>query len=180
MKEKREYWQVIRGICILAVVLIHSLGSGDYSAGHGIEFVIFRQIINFAVATFVFMAGYFVDVDKLLANGNGGKWLIVRGGRLCIPFVVWSILYSGLEILRDLHSGREIHWFGYVYRFAIGKSAVPFYYIVVLVQLTLLTPWIVHIIKKNNAVSKILWLITPAYLLYVYSWNYVVGASPRL
>lgn len=59
MKEKREYWQVIRGICILAVVLIHSLDSGDYSAGHGIEFVIFRQIINFAVATFVFMAGYY-------------------------------------------------------------------------------------------------------------------------
>ena len=46
-------------------------------------------------------------------------------------------------------------------------------------QLLHLCSWQV-IIKKNNAVSKILWLITPAYLLYVYSWNYVVGASPRL
>ena len=60
MKEKREYWQSIRGICILAVVLIHSLGGFDYSTGYSVEFVILRQIINFAVATFVFMAGYIV------------------------------------------------------------------------------------------------------------------------
>lgn len=32
MKEKREYWQSIREICILAVVLIHSLGGFNYSA----------------------------------------------------------------------------------------------------------------------------------------------------
>lgn len=81
MKEKREYWQYIRGICILAVVLIHSLGGFDYSTGYNMEFVILRQIINFAVATFVFMAGYFVNVttlsDKELSYKN---WIIYRGG----------------------------------------------------------------------------------------------------
>lgn len=30
MKETREYWQSVRGICILAVVLIHSLGGFYY------------------------------------------------------------------------------------------------------------------------------------------------------
>lgn len=30
MKEKKEYWQSIRGICILAVILIHSLGGFNY------------------------------------------------------------------------------------------------------------------------------------------------------
>ena len=34
MERKREYWQGIRGICILAVVLIHSLGGFDYSVGY--------------------------------------------------------------------------------------------------------------------------------------------------
>ena len=65
MKEKREYWQSIRGVCILAVVLIHSLGEFDYSTGYNSAFIILSQIINFAVATFVFMAGYFVNVDAL-------------------------------------------------------------------------------------------------------------------
>lgn len=61
MESKREYWQSVRGICILAVVLIHSLGGFDYSAGYNTEFIILRQIINFAVAIFVFMSGYFVE-----------------------------------------------------------------------------------------------------------------------
>lgn len=65
MERKREYWQSIRGICILAVVLIHSLGGFDYSVGYDAEFIILRQVINFAVATFVFMSGYFVPVEKI-------------------------------------------------------------------------------------------------------------------
>lgn len=181
MKEKREYWQSVRGICILAVVLIHSLGGLDYSTGYNVEFVFLRQVINFAVATFVFMAGYFVNIDALSDKEFSYKhWIIYRGGRLCIPFIIWSILYSGLELIRTVHSGNEIHWFGFAFRFIVGKSATPFYYIVVLMQLTVLTPWLVKIVKQNGIVSRILWLVTPVYLLYLYTWNYIVGASPHL
>lgn len=77
---KRAYWQSIRGVCIMAVVLIHSLGGFDYSVGHNTEFVVLRQIINFAVATFVFMAGYFVNVIKITDKKfNYKNWLICRG-----------------------------------------------------------------------------------------------------
>ena len=182
MKEKKEYWQSIRGICILAVVLIHSLGGFEYSTGYSVEFVILRQIINFAVATFVFMAGYFVNVDALSDKEFSYKhWIIYRGGGdCCIPFIIWSLLYSGLELLKTVHSGNEIHWMGFIYRFIVGKSATPFYYIVVLVQLTLITPWLVKIVKHNGIISRILWLVTPLYLMYLYAWNYIVGISPRL
>lgn len=181
MKEKREYWQSIRGICILAVVLIHSLGGFDYSTDYNTAFIILRQIINFAVAIFVFMAGYFVDVDALSDKKFSFKnWIMYRGGRLCIPFVIWSLLYSGLELLRSVHSGNEIHWLGFAYRFIVGKSATPFYYNVVLMQLTVITPWIVKIVKRNGIISKVLWLVTPVYLVYLYTWNYIVGTSPRL
>lgn len=181
MKEKKEYWQSIRGICILAVVLIHSLGGFEYSTGYSVEFVILRQIINFAVATFVFMAGYFVNVDALSDKEFSYKhWIIYRGGDCCIPFIIWSLLYSGLELLKTVHSGNEIHWMGFIYRFIVGKSATPFYYIVVLVQLTLITPWLVKFVKHNGIISRILWLVTPLYLMYLYAWNYIVGISPRL
>lgn len=79
-----------------------------------------------------------------------------------------------------MHSGNEIHWMGFIYRFIVGKSATPFYYIVVLVQLTLITPWLVKIVKHNGIISRILWLVTPLYLMYLYAWNYIVGISPRL
>lgn len=94
--------------------------------------------------------------------------------------MIWSLLYSGLELLKTVHSGNEIHCFGFVYRFIVGKSATPFYYIVVLVQLTVITPWLVKIVKQNGIGSKILWLVMPVYLVYLYTWNYIVGASPRL
>lgn len=181
MNEKREYWQSIRGICILAVVLIHSLGGFNYSTGYCTEFAILRKIINFAVATFVFMAGYFVNVDVLSDKEfSYKKWILYRGGRLCIPFMIWSLLYSGLELLRIVHGGNKIHWLGFVYRFIVGKSATPFYYIVVLVQLAVITPWIVKIVKQDGIISKALWLVTPVYLVYLYTWNYLAGASPRL
>ena len=94
--------------------------------------------------------------------------------------MIWSLLYSGLELLKTVHSGNEIHWLGFVYRFIVGKSATPFYYIVVLMQLTVMTPWLVKIVKQNGIVSRILWLVTPVYLVYLYTWNYIVGTSPRL
>ena len=94
--------------------------------------------------------------------------------------MIWSLLYSGFGLLRTVHSGNETHWLGFIYRFIVGKSATPFYYIVVLIQLTVLTPWLVKIIKQDGTISKILWLVTPVYLVYLYTWNYIVGVSPRL
>lgn len=89
------------------------------------------------------------------------------------PFIIWSLLYSGLELLKTVHSGNEIHWLGVIYRFIVGKSATPFYYIVVLMQLTVITPWIVKIVNENGIISKVLWLMTPVYLVYLelHSWN---------
>ena len=46
--------------------MIHSLGGFEYSTGYNVEFVIISQTINYAVATFVFMASiHFVNVYTL-------------------------------------------------------------------------------------------------------------------
>lgn len=84
MERKREYWQSIRGICILAVVLIHSLGGYDYSVGYDTKFIILCQVINFAVAIFVFMYGYFVPVEKICnKNFRYKEWILNRRGGDC-------------------------------------------------------------------------------------------------
>ena len=81
---------------------------------------------------------------------------------------------------KDICHGVSVHWLGYIYRFIVGKSATPFYYIVVLIQLTIITPWLVHVVKESKSTKNLLWLITPCYLLYVYVWNFTTGSSPRL
>ena len=102
------------------------------------------------------------------------------GGRLCVPFVIWSLFYSGISLAKDIHHGVRIYWLGYIYRFIVGKSATPFYYIVVLIPHTIITPWLVHVVKESKTIKNLLWLITPCYLLYVYAWNFTTGSSPRL
>lgn len=174
--EKNIYWQSVRGICILAVVLIHSLQCYDFNNG----IVIIRQIINFAVAIFVFMAGYFVNIDKVSSKRFSAKrWIINRGGeRLCVPFIFWSLIYSMLSCFISAYNGNEINWIKLLGKIFLGKASAPFYYIVVLIQLAFLTPWLARIIKKKTIVSRILWFITPGYLVFIYAWNFITKKQP--
>ena len=71
--KKQQYWQMVRGICILAVVMIHC-PQGTAGLDQTVWFGI-RQIINFPVALFIFVAGYFVNPSKVDKN-----WLKIRGG----------------------------------------------------------------------------------------------------
>lgn len=84
---KKAYWQSVRGICIHAVVLIHALGGYDYSDGAtNTAYLILRQLINFAVATFIFMSGYFVNIGKIESEEyNYKSWLTIRGGAFANP-----------------------------------------------------------------------------------------------
>ena len=50
-----------------------------------------------------------------------------------------------------------------------------------LLQLTIITPWLVKVVSGTNQKSKkVLWFVTPIYLMYVYAWNYWAGSQPRL
>lgn len=61
--------------------VMDSLGGFDYTVGYDAEFIILRQVINFAVATFVFMSGYFVPVEKICNKDFSYKdWILNRGG----------------------------------------------------------------------------------------------------
>lgn len=127
--KKSEYWQCIRGICILAVIMIHC------PSGHEIWLGI-RQLINFPVAVFIFMAGYFVNPQKV-----DKQWLKKRW-RLLIPYLLWNSVYS----LKNVMTGINIK--SVIYAFVFGQSAASLYYILVLLQLTLLTPYLIN--KRKN------------------------------
>lgn len=50
----------------------------------------------------------------------------------------------------------------------------------VLIQLTLLTPILIKVIKEKSRASKLLWFVTPTYLIYIYIFNITTGEMPRL
>ena len=75
---KNEYFQAVRGICICAVILIHCQNGlafkfEEFPNNINYFYWIFsRQFLNFCVATFFFLSGYFVNKEKVLYAINGG------------------------------------------------------------------------------------------------------------
>jgi Uncharacterized protein conserved in bacteria len=178
--EKRPFWQVVRGICILAVILIHCPNGLQYGVG-SLQYntwMILRQVTNIPVATFIFISGYFVNQDKCSLNPK--KYIFSRGLRLVIPFIIWSFVYTGINVILTLESGESINFISLLINFVLGRSAAPFYYILVLMQLILLTPVLIHLLKKQSRLCKWLWLVTPIYLIWVYVYSYIFHVQPPL
>lgn len=81
-KTKDVYWQWVRGICIFAVILIHSktgivYRNNIYDSWNFDYWLIVRQFINFPVAIFIFLAGYFC---KLEGYKQSFTYIVNRGG----------------------------------------------------------------------------------------------------
>lgn len=79
MSMKSKYWQMIRGICILAVIAIHC--PRVYEGNDVFLYLVVRNVINFPVALFAFMAGYFIKIKKVNLC-----WLKNRGGAIACSF----------------------------------------------------------------------------------------------
>lgn len=86
---KSQYWQMVRGICILAVIMIHCPSGQNYTDIDYIAWIVLRQFINFPVAMFIFLAGYFVTPEK--TQGDYKIFLFKRGGKITSSI-------SGLEL----------------------------------------------------------------------------------
>ncbi len=168
------FWDAVRGLCILAVVWTHTRVGIPYADGpHSWNFdywLIQRQLINFAVAVFIFLAGYFVTASKV--TGRAGAWLRSRAVRLGVPFLVWSVGYTLL--MTAMGGTWSVGTF--VRDVLLGASAKHLYFIVVLLQLVALTPLLLRLLETRW--RWLPWAVTPAYLVLLYAQTLTDGA-PR-
>lgn len=75
---KFQYCQVMHGICILAVIMIHNSNGQNYTV-----WIVLRQFINFSVAMFIFLIGYFMTLGK--TQGDYKNFLFKGGGKPICP-----------------------------------------------------------------------------------------------
>ncbi|OQB14344.1 MAG: glucans biosynthesis protein [Firmicutes bacterium ADurb.Bin193] len=175
-KTKDSYFQSIRGICIICVVLIHCRAGALYlqNSDHIWNYhywLILRQIINFAVAVFIFMAGYFTNIEKVKSQKMG--YYLKRVTRLVIPFVIWSTFYTIINIAAN---GFKFDAFKELINLFTGQSSTGLYFIVALIQLIILTPILIKRINKNY--FKILcMLLAFVYLASYYTSYYLSGSA---
>ena len=144
---RNEYFQAIRGICICAVVLIHCQTGLSYKYEefpNNINYfywIFSRQFLNFCVATFFFLSGYFVNKEKVL--NNAGLWIKNRFIRLGVPFLLWSLFY---QLIKFVFSEKKslIEICKSIFFVFTGNGEFHLYFVFVLLQLILLTPMLLR------------------------------------
>ena len=147
---KEVYFQKIRGILILGVVFIHCMFKCNNAIDNCIGIII-RTFCNLAVPTFVFLSAYFFNFQKYEKDSK--KYLINKIKRLIIPLFLWNIIYYGLNY-------KNIS----IIDFITFETSAQLYYIVVLIQLILLTP-LLNKGLKNSKIKFLLYSVTPVTLL---------------
>lgn len=171
--------QMIRGLCILGVIFIHCPSAIEYDAVSNIIWITWRQVIVFPVAIFLFIAGNLFDSKKYK---DYMQLLTVRGGRLIVPFLFWSVVYLSIDILRSVINGRPVDYWNLFIRLITGRAIGPFYYIIVLFLLTCISPLLESIVYKRNKKSSyalldvLLLMITPVYAAIIY-WMMITKGS---
>ena len=129
-RDREEFWDAVKGICIIAVILIHT------TSRNSIGGVVWRQFINFPVAMFVFMAGYFCHV-----KGTYSVFIMKKAKRLLIPLAVASIVYGVVELYFGLRLG------GTMTLCCIGSAFLSFslgwgYFVLALFQCMIVAPFL--------------------------------------
>ena len=146
--------QFLRGLSIMAVVMIHTCPGGYWQ-------VVCRPFINFAVALFLFLSGYLTNVD----TDNWGALFKKRILRVAIPYIIWTIIYtipsfSFFQLLKNL---------------VTSNAAATLYYILVYIQFVLLTPLLGRLAKSR--LQWIGWLVSPISII-IFNYTGLVTGEP--
>lgn len=146
--KKDQYWQKVRGICIVAVIWIHTSGFAsdlNYHSFDGIYYFITRNLLSFPVAVLFFLAGYYTRKCD-----NWGCYVKRRLIRIGVPYLIFSMGYVVYQMLlfARIHDieGLKVYLINVPRIILLGEAATPFYYSVVLLLFTLVTPLLYVII----------------------------------
>ncbi|BAY25195.1 hypothetical protein NIES2100_50010 [Calothrix sp. NIES-2100] len=162
MKNKDLSFQAFRGLAIIAVVAIHASGINDETEWNYGFSMIFRQFVNFVVPVFIFISGYFTPIYEFTKLSDYLDFYQKRLSRILIPYVVWCAL-----IILFYKHNYQWHWSKIVIDMITGKISGPYYFIILLVQLILLTPLMAA--STKSTVKNFLWLsLSPLSLLGLY------------
>lgn len=105
---RNEYFDILRGIAIIAVVAIHSIGIGLSQSPQSLDFnlsLLFRNAINFAVPLFLAISGYFLANKKVENTSQYLAFIQKQIPRVYVPFMLWSLLWFLLTYLRGGGAG---------------------------------------------------------------------------
>lgn len=150
--KKNNYFQLIRGICILMVIIIHTLYLTNIST-YDYSNIVIRKIVNFTVGVFIFISGYFLNIKHDTRDLYKKK---VK--RLLIPLIVWNLIYSIIFNITKHESLISI-----IISLLLSSKGFHLYYLYALLELVIISPLLIKWFNKykNTKLVFLPLLISP-------------------
>ena len=189
---------LLNGLAILAVILNHAArwglismfglveeaspaiapGPGQTSGLGYLSLVAIQQLCYFSVLAFLFISGYFM---AYAANAGDGRisWKVVRSRivKLLWPYLIWSVIVFALDAVRgQVYTPGE-----YLFNLVTGKTLGPYYYVPMLCQFYLLSPFICSLGKQRPklllAIAGAIQVIGLGYIYYKFTGLNPLGSA---
>ena len=93
MKDKIDYFEMLRGVAIMMVVAIHTFGTADCTLK-----IMLRQILNCAVPLFFALSGLFLYNKPISTKTEVIYFWKKQIPKVYIPVIIWAIPTFALNI----------------------------------------------------------------------------------
>jgi peptidoglycan/LPS O-acetylase OafA/YrhL len=171
-KDRDLSFEAFRGIAIIAVIAIHAAYLGfpiKSTAPKNWNFsflVAYCQLMNFCIPAFLFISGYWISKKAIISVQDYKTFLKRRLSRILIPYFCWSVILLGYTAIRENRFDVCL----IIFKLLTGRAAspyYPYYFIIVLTQLYMLTPLLNYINRRPYGLPLVV-LINVTGLLALY------------
>jgi surface polysaccharide O-acyltransferase-like enzyme len=158
MQCKRDLsFDVFRGFAIIAVVAAHGLGtvysSDNLSIGKwNFNFLLaYVQLLLFCVPVLFFMSGYWSSKRPVKSLSDYGFFLKKKLSRILIPYLFWSLMLLGCSAIIT----HRVNLYGIAWKVLTGGASYPYYFVIALVQLYLMTPLLSYLNRRRYGLTLV-------------------------
>jgi len=170
MQQDRDLsFDVFRGLAMAAVVAAHGFGTvypDDYSSIGKWNFyflLAYVQPLLFTVPALFFMSGYWSSKRPINSLRDYRFFLARKLSRVLIPYLFWSLVILGYGAVKTQRL--DVH--AIVLKLLTGGASYPYYFIIALVQLYLLTP-LLHYVNHRRCGPMLLFALAVVSLSALY------------
>lgn len=169
MKTRLRELDFVRAIMVLSVIAIHVTGRYLYISPFSFSL---NQMMRYAVPLFIMLSGLALFLSDMRKDKTSYlTFLKKRFNKIFIPYILWTIIYMLFDLRRSLPGA----FFNYetlklFYRnLVFGGASYHLYFIIIIVQLYLLYPFLSWVIKKSPKITLIsTFLITLLFQTAIY------------
>lgn len=185
---------LLNGLAILGVILFHSSGWGfvamfawqdrylpitglDYNPMGSPAYYTLRiieQLIIFCLPAFMFVSGYFIAFATPRHQSTvGWNVVVARIKNLLIPYFLWSIALLFLLFLE----GKTFSIVEYLKLLLTGGTNPAYYYVILLCQLYLISPFLVPLAKTRWMLLLIMTGLIQLITVQLFQYPVLVGIT---